>query len=213
MGVFDELGRILKPHSDRLNANIATEGGLIHGKLQGIQNAIDDLGRPDFGDHWFRIPLRGKLAAELIELGTVPMNEIWAVQAIALNGKVLKTPALTILASGAIVFAAEAEKNEYENISGNIVFLPGERVELLPGAEGVFSGAISLIRRQIPDKPRRVQQGANTEHVESTNTHDPQRDVIESRTGTYRELPAEVTHGEGEPPLTRPVSEVDPTTV
>jgi len=209
MGLLDELDKVLKPHSHRLNENLATQGNLIHGRLEGIQNAVDDLGRPDFGDHWFRIPLRGKLAAEPIELGTVPMNEVWAVQAIAINGQVLKTPAFTLQGSGAIVFAAEKEKNEYQNISGNIVFMPGERVELIPAAEGVFAATISIIRRQIPDIPRRAQMGHSAERIEATNTHEPSRDVIESRTGQYVE-PAPETHSEvGEPPLAVP--SVDPT--
>lgn len=206
MGLLDELSRVLAPHSHRLNENIATQGNLIHGRLAGIQNAIDDLGRPDFGDHWFRIPLRGKLAAEAIELGTVPMNEIWAVQAIAINGQALKTPAFTISASGAIVFASEKEKNEYQNISGNIVFMPGERVELLPGAEGTFAATISIIRRQIPDRAHPAATGHSAERLESTNTHDPQRDVIESRTGQYREIPGETGNFSGEPPLTDPTA-------
>lgn len=204
MGLLDELKGIVAPASHRLNENIATQGNLIHGKLQGIQNALSDLARPDFGDHWFRIPLRGKLAAEAIELGTVPMNEIWAVQAIAIRGLTLKTPAFTLQASGAVVFAAEKEKNEYVNVSGNIVFLSGERIELVPGAEGEFAGTISIIRMQIPDKPRRAQTGHSAERLESTNTHDPARDVIESRTGIYTEPGPETVDEVGEPPLTTP---------
>lgn len=212
MGILDELSKAIGPHSSRLNENIATQGNLIHGKLAGIQNSLDDLNRPDFGDKWFRIPLRGKLPAEPIELGTVPMNEVWAVQAIAINGKAAKTPAFTISASGAIVFAAELEKNEYQNVSGNIVFMPGERIELTPSAEGVFSATISIIRVEIPEIPRRAQTGRSAERIEALNTHDPARDVIESRTGIYTE-PGPETHDEvGEPPLTGPPV-VDPTAV
>jgi hypothetical protein len=206
MGVFDELAKILSPHAHRLNENIATQGNLIHGRLGGIQNALDDLGRPDFGDKWFRIPVRGKLKAEPLELNTVPMNEIWAVQAIAVNGKALKTPAFTILASGALVFALETEKNEYDNVSGNIIFMPGETITIVPAAEGEFSATISIIRRQVPDVAKRAQTGHSGERLAPSNTHDPARDVIESRTGEYAEPAPEVRNTSGRPPLVDPTS-------
>lgn len=215
MGVFDELAKILAPHSHRLNENIATQGALLHGHLSGIQNALDDLGRPDFGDKWRRIPLRGELGAEEIELDTVPMNEVWAVQAIAIYGVAAKTPAFAITSAGQLVYAYTAEKTEYVNVGGNIVFLPGEKIAITPAAEGAFVGSISIIRRPIPDIVKRAQTGHSSEVSAPVNTHDPQRDVLESRTGQYRELPREVENSAGRSPaaISPPDGVVDPTSV
>jgi hypothetical protein len=202
MGVFDELSKILKPHSDRLNENLATQGNLIHDRLSRIESVLKLT--PTSVDYWRRLRINQKMAeGEKIELAVVPNNEIWILESLVTDGVFVKAPAYIIEVNNQLVSSVIAEGVGTEKIGGDVVALPGEVLTLTARKEGTVSFCLHLIRRRLPATEKKAQMGPSGHHLASSNTHDPQRDVIESRTGEYAELGHEVIDTTGRPPLVR----------
>jgi hypothetical protein len=200
MGFIDELGKMLRPHSMALNQNIQQQGSLIHSILDSIEDAIRYA--PTVEDRWERIRFYKELAAEeMVELREVPVDEIWLIQAIVADGVHAKSPPGVIQANGLLISSLIKEYAGTEKIGADVVALPGEIITLTAREKGTFSFVIHLIRKEYPQAKRKAATGSSYERVAGINTHDPQRDVIESRTGQYLELPGETRNAEGQPPL------------
>lgn len=190
MKFAEQFAEALTPHSTRLNQTIAAAATAVHSKLSNIEKAASDLQRADFGDKHFRIRLSGKLKGEN-ELAEVPINEIWSVQWIAINGVKNKTPAFSLKADSVLFFAALKEGTGLETVGGDIVLLPGEAINLTMEEEGTIEGTIDIIRRKVPVEPVRQQTGPSREQLETVNVHDPRRDIITNPNGIFAETPPE----------------------
>ncbi len=189
MGIIEDLGSILDPVAAKLNQTIASNGVFLHSKLDSIEEAIRQSSAADWQDNWFRINIRRKLKVEQIELAEVPANEIWIVQYIISSG-IEKSAEAVIEASGSPVFAIAKESNINFFPGGDIVFLPGETITIRPTSESGWNLSIGVIRRKIPARPL-PQQSRENAHVQGRNLHDPERDVITSKTGVYVDTPRE----------------------
>ena|SRR5271165_200912 len=189
MGFIDEVNKQLTPHATKLNTTIASASAFLHSKLDSIEQAIRESASADWNDHWFRISVKRKLKAEPIELAEVPINEIWAVYSIVTDGIQEKSPAFVVTADGPLIFSVIKEGIGGETPGGDIVILPGESLIIIPREEGNFSFTITVIRRQIPTRAITPATGRNVPAVEPINVHDPERDIITSKTGIYGELP------------------------
>lgn len=197
MGIFKDLSDALKPHSDKLNATIALERAALDGRLQRIEAAMSDLGRGDIGNKWQRFVVNGKLKAELKEIGTCPINEMWLIQAIAADGVQEKSPPCVLLASGVLIESIIKEGLGFEGVGGNQVLLPGEVLSILPREEGSYNISILIIRRPLPVIPTATQYGRDADVFGTKGTHDENRDMIAARLGPYPEQPAIVEASEG----------------
>ena len=195
MGMFDEIGRVLAPHADKLGKTIAVQGQLIHNKLARIELAVSDLGRADFGDKWLRLRINQKAAGEeSIEIGVVPQNEVWLIQYVVVDGVTSKNPAFLLEAGNSIIVVVGKEENANIKTSGDAVALPGEKLVILARAAGTISASVNIIRKVAPVITDRDAMFDSREgHKEQTeSTHDPDRDLITSATGQYEEKPAEL---------------------
>ncbi len=195
MAIFDELGKVLSPHARKLNETIAVQGQLIHNKLSRIESAVSDLGRADFGDKWNRIRINIKPAGEeLIEIGVVPLNEVWLIQYIVVDGVQSKNPAFVLEAGSSMIAVIGKEENANIKTAGDAVALPGEKLVILARAAGTISGSVNVIRKLTPDLAARDRAfDSRSEELEQTETtHNPDRDLITSATGQYKEKPAEL---------------------
>lgn len=209
MGLIEQLSQALEPHSKRLNDTLHLQGALLHQRLAGIERNVSDLGRPDVGDKWYRIVIKGKLQPGRLELGEVPMNEEWMLQSIVTDGITQKTPNFIVEANNALIFASPAEFNDSRNFGGNVAFLPGEVIYITPRIEGLFYVTINLTRRRMPIASKETQLGYGADKTQAINTHDPARDVIRQRLAhVYQEIP-------GVPPqaTSDEILIVDPTSV
>lgn len=195
MGFIADLTDGLAPHVDKLNSNLALHGTLIHGRLRGIQDAVDDLNRPDFGDKWIRFAINKKVPSkEPIQIGTVPMNEAWEFQAITLNGIQRTSPHFLLLANGIMVGSYVKEGIGTETIGGDQVLSPGEELTIEnQEAEGIVQATLMFTRIQIPTVPRPTTGESGIDGLMPRNTHEPNRDIIPGREpGTYIENPSEL---------------------
>src|SRR2546430_4870921 len=190
MGLLDDISNILTPHASRLNQTIASTGVFLHSKLDAIEEAIRESAQADWNDRWFRLNFKKKIKGEE-ELAECPVNEIWAIQAITVDGLQEKSPAFIVLLDQRILlFSVIKEGLGTENVSGNIVVLPGETISILAREEGAFSFTIHMLRHKIQVKPT-MQHSRAGELVQGRNTHDPERDIIRSKTGIYVGSPRE----------------------
>lgn len=201
--LFDELSESLNPHVQKMHEMFNFHGFLLQERLARIENAIGTQGRPDIGDLWFKQVIKGKLALGETEFFTVDLNEYNAVQYITINGLTAKSPAFTITAGGAMVLAFAKEGVGQETIGGDIMFLPGERISIVTAEAGTFEITLGLTRIMIDKQGNVVQYGRSEELLATRNTHDPNRDVIMSRTGLWTEDPSEVEDTGGRPVITR----------
>lgn len=202
MGLFDELTRATAPHVEKLNETFNFHGFLLHNRLQAIEERLSTLGRPDIGDFYFRRTIIGKFKGEN-ELFTVKNNEFLPIQFITVNGLTLKSPAFTITANNTMILAVAKEGVGQETIGGDIVLLPGEVIELVMSAEGEVEITLGMIRVPIVKQDKPMQYGRSEELLAGRNTHDPNRDVIASKTGEWTETPAETVDSGGRPVITR----------
>jgi hypothetical protein len=195
VAIFDELGRILAPHAEKLNKTIAIQGQLIHSRLAKIEASVSDLGRADFGDKWNRLRLNLKPAGEeQIEIAVVPQNEVWLIQYIVVDGVTSKNPAFIIEAGNSIIAVIGKEEIANLKTAGDAVALPGEKLVVFARAAGTISGSINIIRKLTPVITANsfAQSGRDSEFEQTESTHNPERDLVESATGQYEEKPAEL---------------------
>lgn len=199
MGIWDGLSEVLGPHVERFNQNMGFHTAAIHNKLHAIENAVFDLGRGDIGNKWQRIVVNRKfLSGEDFEVGTVPINEIWLIQAVSADGVQEKSPAFVILANGILLESIIKEGLGFEGIGGNQVGLPGERISVTARAEGNINCVITFIRRQYPVSPVNYDTGKGTKRAAMRNTHEVSRDEIAHRLpDTYAEPPPQTIASEG----------------
>lgn len=201
MGFIDEISKMLGGHIQTMDKHLQFHGAALHQRLHSIEHAISDLGRPDFGDKYFRIVVKKKIEAgeigTAIELYTVPINEIFLIQSIAADGVQEKSPAYILNSNGILIESIIKEGLGFEGIGGNQVLLPGETLELVPRAAGSINCVITVVRKVLPSSPMNFDKGIGTERVSPRTLHDPRRDEILSRTSTYVEQPAEIAPTEG----------------
>lgn len=210
MGLFDGLAEVLHPHATKLNDTISLHGANISNKLDRIASAKGDQERGDVGDNWHRVNFKHTFSGEEEqELASPKKNEIYLIQSIVADGIFNKSPAFLILADGAMIASGIKEAVGAENFGGDAVILPGETAVVLARAAGTISLTMTVIRRKLPVVPRVARQFDNpsSDRITPVNTHDPARDIIESRTGQYVEHPPE-SASEGR---TDPGNILDPT--
>jgi hypothetical protein len=205
MGIFEDMSKALSPHADRLNGTIHLQGALLHTRLGGIERALSDLGRPDVGDLWVDLGVNATVAALAPkELITIQMNEALQVQSIVAQFPGSKEQqVINIRANRRLRAALQGEKTASFFPGGNISFLPGEAITIESLNEAAIEVTITCIRRGLQVRPAPANTGVSGERDASLNTHDPARDIIQSRTGEYQELASEVRDTGGSPPLTR----------
>jgi hypothetical protein len=199
MGNFLEgLGKQLEPHAAKLNNTIAATGVMLHHRMELIEQHLSDLKRPDVGDHFFRIRITGTFKAERTTLAEVPINEYWPVQYFATAGTREKTPAFTIEFNDILMLAFNKEGTGAESPGGDLVALPGEKIELVPEAEGKFEATLIVVRVRIPTNKIVPVAGLTKGRLITSNTHEPDRDLIGSATGIYTENSQETLPGHKE---------------
>lgn len=197
-GFFQGMSESLSPHAKKLNDTISIQGAAIYAKLHAIERATLDVGRGDLGDHWDRILIKQKMkAGETIIPREVPLNEIFLIQCIASDGVQEKSPPFVITANGLLVESVVKEGLGFEGISGNQVFMPGEKVEVTAREEGNINCVITIIRRLMPVEKATTQLGRGTEFFSPNNTHEIARDVIMSPNGEWTEPQPETAETEG----------------
>lgn len=209
MGLKDELSKALSPHSKKLADTLNLQGAVLHERLRSIERHVSDMARPDVGDLWRDMEFKGEIGAFAPkEFDAVPMNEIWAVQAVnALFPSAVER--LIIRANGKlrVVLAVTTTLPITLGIGGNIVFLPGELITVEGEKAAVGELSLLVVRKRLPVNPIPRQTGrAQGEITAPSNTHDPARDVIRSRTGTYQEVQGEIRDTGGRPSLIDPTS-------
>jgi len=203
MGVFDGLAELLAPHAQRLNGTIAASSAHVGTKLDDIS---ESLNRATALSKWFRIQIAKELPAEKQEIGQVPMNEVWILQSLVVDGIQNKSPAFVIEADNALIASVIKEGVGSEKF--NVAFLPGEEITITPREKGFIRAGINIIRQPIPaqNKPSQSTNTPSSDRVTPVNTHNPARDIIESQTGIYQD---EIPHPEGsgryDPASTDPV--------
>lgn len=193
MGFLDDIEDRLTPHLQGTTEQLRSHAALIYNKLDLIHQATSDLGRPDFGDFYFSIVQRAKFPVGKTDIGAVPTNEIWLVQAVTVNGIVNKTPTFLIESNGIMRMAVIKEGIGTESLGGNIALLPGEVITINnQGAEeGTIHLTMTVIRKQLPKRPIPA-ASVGAEPLIGKNTHEIERDVIASPTDIWVEPPGEI---------------------
>jgi hypothetical protein len=213
MKFIDELVQSLTPHSNRLNQTIAASAVMLQTKLDKIESAVSDLGSPDVGDRWIRINFKRKLKAkEWVELSLfgetpaeVPMNEIWAIQALISNGVEEKSPNFQIAFDEiSLVASVEKEKVGLETFGGRVVGLPGETLFIRAEAEGVVSITLHILRRRNPTVASYRHDAGAIPLLQGRNTHEIPRDLVAASQDSYPEPPREVGTNEIIPGIPMP---------
>lgn len=199
MGIWDGLSEILGPHIAKMDEHLAFHTAAIHGKLGAIERAVSDLGRGDIGNKWQRIVINRKFAEnEEFEVATVPINEIFLIQAISSDGVQEKSPPYVILANGILLESIVKEGLGFEGIGGNQVGLPGERLSVIARAAGSINCVITFIRMPYPTTGVSFDRGKGTERTSARNTHEISRDAIAERIPqTYAEPAPQTIGSEG----------------
>lgn len=197
MGLFDELSKALAPHAHKLNDTLTLQGALLHTRLARIEDAL--LDRPLTIDAWFRMHIGPAqfTGEEPRELAVVPMNEVWLFQAIVSDGVKVTSPAYVIECGGNLISSVIAQGVGTEKLGGDVVGLPGEKIVLTARTTGTVSACFHIVRRQLPAQKLPKAPSASTEGVVGSNTHDPARDLVTARVGTYQELPPEIADSTG----------------
>jgi hypothetical protein len=201
MGVMEDISDLLSPHASRLNQTIASTGVFLHSKLDAIEQAIrESSGAGDWNNLWYQVKLPPVFAVTTYSGGgiqggsvfapplEVPRNEIWIIEALS-TGEVDK-PFLLFTSDGKPILFVEAKGQIF--VAGHIVLLPGEEL-LVGGTEAEckkVASTLHIIRRKMPSRPRQ-KHDVSGELVQSRNVHEPERDIITSKTGTYIEDPQE----------------------
>src|SRR5215469_9302639 len=179
MGLAETLSDGLGPHVSALGQTINHHGERIQSRLDDIHRKIGDLGRPDTGDIWYRMAVRGNYTGgTLYELATVGIGEIFLVQSITTNGPPNTSPAYTIRSNGYLIAAVIKEGIGTENPGGDIVCLQGEKIIFEPGATGVFDFVLTVLRREFARKELSADLGPIAESLGTRNTHEPGRDYV-----------------------------------
>lgn len=207
--MWDDVGKVLAPHSERLNQTLNLQGALLHQRLASIEAHVSDLARPDVGDTWRDLGFNGLTGGvfQPKDLEQVPMNEIWMVQAASVLGAAAVAKVVVRANKKLrIVMPVSATLPTTFGAGGNVVFLPGEVITVEGEAEGQAEISITVIRRKLPVTKMPAQMGKSGDVLGSQNTHDPARDVITSRTGGYTEVAPEVQNQDGLPSLIDPTS-------
>jgi hypothetical protein len=190
MGVIEQLGEMLDPVAAKLNQTIASSSVFLHSKLDSIEQAIRESSDTSWQDRWYRITLKKKIKGEQIELDECPQGEIWIVQSLVSQGKKEKTPEFRIEAEQNILFAIEKEINVNLFPGGDCVILPGETLFITSAEEGPFNITLTIIRRER-SAIAKAPQLRDGQYVQGRNLHDPERDIITSKTGVYVGTPRE----------------------
>lgn len=203
MGVIEDLGNTLTPHVEKVNTTLNIHGWLLQERLQRLEDRISDLGRPSTGDFYFRRTIQGKFIEGTTELFTTDVNEFLAVQFVTINGLTLKTPAFKINAGGVMILAYAKEGIGTETPGGDVMILPGEKVDIVMSAEGSVEGTLGMTRFFKCKQENAMDYGLSEELLSASNTHDPARDVIMSKNGEWTPTPGEVVDSGGRPPIIR----------
>lgn len=194
MSVWDQIQQSLAPHADRLNTTIASGAFLLHNRLERIEEAVSDMGRPDVGDRWVRLAFKREFKEnEKFELAEIPPNEIWLPQSLVTDGVQNKSPAYIICGDEEtkLYFSVIKEGIGTETTGGDMVFLTGETIFIIPRATGTIGFTMHLIRRRIPVIPKIRQAAAGDPLLQGRNTHEVQRDLVASANGQWTESPRE----------------------
>lgn len=199
MSLFDGLREALDPHTKNLQTTLHVHFQATNTRLERIEKAVLDAGRGDIGDHWQRFQIRKKFAAaETVEIGACPMNEIWLIQSISSDGVQEKSPAFTIEANNILIESIIKEGLGFEGIGGNQVIMPGETLFVTSRAEGNVNCTITVIRRLLPVVPIVADMGKDTEQYSPKNTHEISRDAIgQTLASVYQEGPPQLAPTEG----------------
>lgn len=198
MSLADTIREAFDPLFHRSSAQLRLHAVAIANRIQDVEKAISDLGRPDIHDHWQRFQIKKKFeGAETVELGNCPMNEIWSIQCYASQGAVEKSAAIKLEAEGVVIGVIPKEIDEYQNVGGNQAILPGERLFMNVAGAGSVNFSLTIVRQQLPTKAAVTDLGRATEQYSPDNTHEISRDVIASRTGQWVEPAPELANTEG----------------
>lgn len=215
MGIWDEISKAVEPHSARLNDTLHLQGALLHTRLGAIEQHLSDLARPDVGDLWADLGVnKAVLAGTPVEIGVVQMNEILAVQAIAVTGNAT-VKRVNVRANSRLRASVPVSETAPGFLSpgGDLVFLPGEIITIEGEGAGQLEATVTCIRRGLPVRPAPANTGVSGEFLAPSNTHDLARDLILSRTGQYSEIAGEVLDTGGNPPITRTLPEHSPSDI
>lgn len=195
--LVDGGSKALVPHTERIGHHIDNAQKAQTARLAEVIRELrqqSDLGRPDTGDAFKFFIVRRQVtlgtAGEQIPINLVTnvpnddsgptLGEIWAIQAICVNGLPNKSPGFSVRTNtGRLLFAVVAEGMGNESVSGTIILLQGETIVFEPLATGVFDFTLTVLlrkyRRQSPD----AGAGVSQEHYEGasrTQEHEPERD-------------------------------------
>lgn len=182
MSLMDQLSEALAPHTRHVTDQVGGHLTSIEATLREISQK-SDLARGDTGDTYSYLIRQSVLASGSIALGGPAQGEIWSVQNVVTNGKIIKSPAFAIRTNtGRLIFSAEAEKNEVQNIAGNAVLFPGEEL-VIESLGGTFDFVVTSILRKMPRQAPDAGWGVNEEVYEerARHEHEPERHSLNAQ--------------------------------
>lgn len=193
MKFLDEMKAMFLPAANNLNQTIMSASVIVNHKLDLIHKAASDRGKPDIGDYTLPINFKKEVTeGETTEVATCPVNEIWAVQALVVDGVQEKSPAFILTIDRASMIASVIKEGVgLETIGGDIIVRRGQTISITPRTTGKVSLTIHVLRRMIPGPKHQDLTGEPGGLLEPYTTHETERDVIANPTGQWTENPPE----------------------